>query len=729
MFIVPHRAFLHLKRCIPRQQRPHINKLNRRWGSQDTDGAVVDRSYKDLSVLSIAKQILLGSRVGSNSSISDDYCADDERGWLYTQSEVAKRRRSFRIFFHTKQDRSIGYVVVNKKNVITFEDAIVVCEVAKELKLKENTGRVLCLTAHDNVQMRAIMALRTHNIGLYTPRSISLSSNLIPNSSDVGAMQSDPLDMAHETKLGDANKPGFPNFSHSRHYPATKFQLHSPFPPSKEQKRAVNIISENFKSKRKYQTLMGATGTGKTFMAASTISRVQKPTLILVPNKVLAAQLYNELKEFLPNNAVEYFVSFYDFYLPESYKSTTDTYIEKVTAINQDIDRMRHSATRSLIERKDCVVVSSVSCIYGLGMPAYYAKEAIRLEVGAEMHVNDLGAKLLSLSYEDIDSDLFSDSIEMSSSDLIPRGAFQIISMDSKTKSITIGPASDEFTVNIEFDVDPSTGVSSISKIIRADREIDPSKPSILQRIKSAGVDPALSEVINDSKLCNENIVKTVSTGNEAEHSRGQDTVSIDYITIYPASHHVVDSGDREEVWKRIENELEERYEVLIKSGHTLEAERLRQRTETDLMMLRAIGTCKGIENYSRHISGRAAGAPSDCLLDYFGKDWLLVVDESHITIPLVKGMFFGDHSRKVNLVKHGFRLPSAIDNRPLKAEEFWSVTDQVLFTSATPGKFEAISSQQSALDIKEYVAGDPISFASETAMQIMPKNGMSGSG
>ncbi len=702
MFIAPYHTFLHFLRCIPWQRRPQINKLSRRWGTQDTTGTHA-RENKDHSTIHIAREILLGSRNGSSSSFNDEWSS---REWLYTDSKVAKRRRAFRIFFPAKEDRSIGYIEVNKKNSITFADAIVVCEIAKELELKENTRRILCLTAHDNVQMRAIMELRSQNIDLYTPRSLFSNFNSISKNTSMDATRIDPLNAAHEVNLGAADRSVSSNFS-----------LRSPFPASNEQEIAVNTIWENFKNKRKYQTLMGATGTGKTFMAASTIARVQKPTLILVPNKVLAAQLYNELKEFLPNNAVEYFVSFYDFYLPESYKSASDTYIEKVTQINQDIDRMRHSATKSLIERKDCVVVSSISCIYGLGMPAHYAKEAIRLEVGAEMRINDLEAKLLSLSYEAIDP------TESSSSNEVSRGFFQRVLENGKLKSILIGPSTDEFTVNAVFHIDPSTGASSVSKIIRTDREIDYSKTSILQRLKSAGVDPALNDVIDESVPVVENVVKTVSVGYMADFSEIQGPVSIDYITIYPASHHVVDSSDREEVWQRIEDELEERYEVLIKSGHTLEAERLRQRTEADLIMLRAIGTCKGIENYSRHIAGREAGAPSDCLLNFFGKDWLLVVDESHVTIPMVKGMFFGDHSRKVNLVKHGFRLPSAIDNRPLKAEEFWGLVDQVLFTSATPGKFEAISSQQSVFNIKEYVADDPISYIGEKAMQISPSS------
>lgn len=396
-----------------------------------------------------------------------------------------------------------------------------------------------------------------------------------------------------------------------------KFDLKAPYQATGDQPQAIAQLIEGIQAGKPYQTLLGATGTGKTFTIASAIERVGKPTLVLAHNKTLAAQLCNELRQFFPNNAVEYFISYYDYYQPEAYIAVTDTYIEKSASINDEIDMLRHSATRSLFERRDVIVVASISCIYGLGMPSEYLNAAIPLQVGQEIDQRQLLRDLAGIQYNRNDLDL-------------GRGRFRV-----KGDVLEIGPAYEDRIVRIEFFGDE----------IDAIRYIDPVTGNILQ--------------------------------------------SLETLSIYPARHFVTPEEGLEAAFQAIQLELEDRLEELEKAGKLVEAQRLEQRTRYDLELLREVGYCNGVENYSRHLTGRKAGEPPECLIDYFPKDWLLVVDESHVTIPQIRGMYNGDRSRKMVLIDCGFRLPSAADNRPLKAEEFWEKVNQCVFVSATPGEWE----------------------------------------
>ncbi len=396
------------------------------------------------------------------------------------------------------------------------------------------------------------------------------------------------------------------------------FQLKSIYQPTGDQPKAIAQLMEMLQAGHQFQTLLGATGTGKTFTAAHIIEQIGKPTLVMAPNKILAAQLCNELREFFPHNAVEYFISYYDYYQPEAYVPTTDTYIAKSASINDEIDMLRHSATRSLFERQDVIVVASVSCIYGLGMPEEYLNASIPFQVGQELNQRQLLRDLASVQYERNDLDLI-------------RGRFRL-----KGDVLEIVPAYEDRVIRIEFFGDE----------IEAIRLLDPLTGEILS--------------------------------------------SLSALRLYPARHFVTPDDLLEQALVNIEAELRQKLEDLQAEGKLLEAQRLEQRTQYDLEMLREVGYCNGIENYSRHLSGREAGEPPPCLVDYFPlEDWLLIVDESHVTVPQIRGMYNGDRSRKQVLVDHGFRLPSAVDNRPLKADEFWSKVDQVLFVSATPGDWE----------------------------------------
>lgn len=397
----------------------------------------------------------------------------------------------------------------------------------------------------------------------------------------------------------------------------SEFHLEAPFQPTGDQPRAIQTLLNGLKSGQRFQTLLGATGTGKTFTVAQVIEQYQRPTLVLAHNKTLAAQLCNELREFFPNNAVEYFISYYDYYQPEAYIPVSDTYIEKTASINEEIDMLRHSATRSLFERRDVVVVASISCIYGLGMPAEYLNAAIPLRVGTEVDPRQVIRDLVAVQYTRND-------VEMG------RGKFRV-----KGDVLEIGPAYEDRIVRVEFFGDE----------IEALRYIDPVTGSTLQ--------------------------------------------SLEGINIYPARHFVTPEERLEEACNDIEQELKQRVNDLELAGQLLEAQRIAQRTRYDLEMLRQVGYCNGVENYSRHLAGRAAGEPPECLVDYFPDDWLLVVDESHVTIPQIRGMFNGDQARKKVLIDHGFRLPSAADNRPLKSDEFWAKVRQCICVSATPGEWE----------------------------------------
>lgn len=397
-----------------------------------------------------------------------------------------------------------------------------------------------------------------------------------------------------------------------------QFQLVSKYQPQGDQPKAIKELVAGLKNGKKHQTLLGATGTGKTFTISNVIKEVNKPTLIIAHNKTLAGQLYSEFKEFFPNNAVEYFVSYYDYYQPEAYVPQTDTYIEKDASINDEIDKLRHSATSALFERRDVIIIASVSCIYGLGSPEEYKELVLSLRVGTEIERNELLRKLVDIQYTRNDIDFH-------------RGTFRV-----RGDVVEIFPSSrDEHCIRVEFFGD----------------EID--------RIRE--VDALTGEIIG-----------------EREH-----------VAIYPASHYVTREEKMQVAIKNIEQELQERLKELRDQGKLLEAQRLEQRTNYDLEMMREMGFCSGIENYSRHLTLREAGATPYTLLDYFPEDFLIVVDESHVTIPQIRGMYNGDQARKNVLVEHGFRLPSALDNRPLMFEEFEKHINQIIYVSATPGPYE----------------------------------------
>ncbi|MEM8505655.1 MAG: excinuclease ABC subunit UvrB [Cyanobacteria bacterium P01_D01_bin.1] len=400
--------------------------------------------------------------------------------------------------------------------------------------------------------------------------------------------------------------------------PKKRFDIQAPFEPAGDQPQAIKQLVKGLKAKQEYQTLLGATGTGKTHTIARTIDQVGKPTLVLAHNKTLAAQLCNELREFFPNNSVEYFISYYDYYQPEAYIPVTDTYIQKTSSINDEIDMLRHSATRSLFERQDVIVVASISCIYGLGIPSEYLNASIPLRVGAETNQRQVLRDLASVQYTRND-------LEMG------RGRFRV-----KGDVLEIGPAYEDRVIRVEFFGDE----------IDAIRYIDPVTGATLQ--------------------------------------------SMDSLNVYPARHFVTPDDKLQAACQGIRAELKEQLEFLESHGKLLEAQRLEQRTRYDLEMLEEVGYCNGVENYTRHLAGRLPGAPPECLLDYFPHDeWLLAVDESHVTVPQIRAMYNGDQARKRVLIDHGFRLPSAADNRPLKAEEFWNKVNQCIFVSATPGDWE----------------------------------------
>ncbi|WP_409302701.1 excinuclease ABC subunit UvrB [Peribacillus sp. SCS-155] len=396
------------------------------------------------------------------------------------------------------------------------------------------------------------------------------------------------------------------------------FELVSKYSPQGDQPAAIKELVAGINSGKKHQTLLGATGTGKTFTVSNLIKEVNKPTLVIAHNKTLAGQLYSEFKDFFPNNAVEYFVSYYDYFQPEAYVPSTDTFIEKDSSINDEIDKLRHSATSSLFERKDVIIIASVSCIYGLGSPEEYREMVVSLRTGMELERNALLHRLVDIQYERNDIDF-------------QRGTFRV-----RGDVVEIFPASrDEHCVRVEFFGD----------------EID--------RIRE--VDALTGEIIGER----------------------------DHIAIFPASHFVTREEKMRVAINNIEKELEERLTELRDNGKLLEAQRLEQRTRYDLEMMREMGFCSGIENYSRHLTLRAPGSTPYTLLDYFPEDFLIVVDESHVTLPQIRGMFNGDQARKQVLVDHGFRLPSALDNRPLRFEEFESKVHQAVFVSATPGPYE----------------------------------------
>ncbi|ABV51535.1 Excinuclease ABC subunit B (UvrB) [Prochlorococcus marinus str. MIT 9215] len=395
------------------------------------------------------------------------------------------------------------------------------------------------------------------------------------------------------------------------------YKLQAPYEPNGDQPEAIKQLVKGVNTGKEFQTLLGATGTGKTFTIANVIQQTGRPALVLAHNKTLAAQLCNELREFFPKNAVEYFISYYDYYQPEAYVPVSDTYIAKTASINEEIDMLRHSATRSLFERKDVIVVASISCIYGLGIPSEYLKAAVKFEVGKSINLRSSLRSLVENQYTRNDIE-------------ITRGRFRI-----KGDVLEIGPAYEDRLIRIEFFGDE----------VEAIRYIDPTTGEILE--------------------------------------------SLEQVSVYPAKHFVTPKERLESAISAIRSELKTQLEKFTYEGKLLEAQRLEQRTKYDLEMLKEVGYCNGVENYARHLSGREEGSPPECLIDYFPKDWLLVVDESHVTCPQLHAMYNGDQSRKKVLIDHGFRLPSAADNRPLKCEEFWEKSKQTLFISATPGQWE----------------------------------------
>lgn len=396
------------------------------------------------------------------------------------------------------------------------------------------------------------------------------------------------------------------------------FELVSQYKPTGDQPQAIKELVEGFKKGNQFETLLGVTGSGKTFTMANVIAQLNKPTLILAHNKTLAAQLYGEFKEFFPNNAVEYFVSYYDYYQPEAYVPSTDTYIEKDSAINDEIDKLRHSATMALIERRDVIIVSSVSCIYGLGDPMDYKNMVISLRPGTIRDRDDIIHKLIEIQYDRNDMDF-------------KRGTFRV-----RGENLEIFPASyTDSAVRVEFFDDEIERITEIDTL-------------------------------------------TGEVKRELEH-----------VAIFPNSHYVIPPERMEGAIKAIEAELAEQVAYFKSEDKLIEAQRIAERTNFDMEMLRETGICSGIENYSRHMAGLEPGATPHTLMEYFGDDFLTIVDESHITLPQVRGMYNGDQSRKTTLVNYGFRLPSAKDNRPLKFEEFEGMIDQMLFVSATPNVYE----------------------------------------
>ncbi len=401
-----------------------------------------------------------------------------------------------------------------------------------------------------------------------------------------------------------------------------EFKVEAPFQPTGDQPEAIAQLVEGIKNGSKMQTLLGVTGSGKTYTVAKIVAQVQKPTLVLAPNKTLAAQLYSEFKEFFPNNAVEYFVSYYDYYQPEAYIPRTDTYVEKESMLNEEIEKLRLSTTRSLFERRDVLIVASVSCIYGLGSPEEYGEVVLTVKVGEERRRNKILRHLTEIQYERNDANFI-------------RGRFRV-----RGDVVEIFPAYEDVAVRIEFFGD----------------EIE----------RMTEIDPLTGEVLGKRQR----------------------------LDIYPAKHWVTTQQRLNRAIELIEAELEERLAELEAEGKLLEAARLKQRTNFDIEMLRETGFCSGVENYSRHLAGRGAGDQPWTLMDYLPDDYLLVVDESHVALPQVRGMYAGDRSRKQVLVDYGFRLPSALDNRPLTFPEFEQQINQALFVSATPGPYEHEHSQ-----------------------------------
>ncbi len=413
-----------------------------------------------------------------------------------------------------------------------------------------------------------------------------------------------------------------------------KFKIFTKFKPAGDQPKAIEKLLEGLDKGYRHQTLLGVTGSGKTFTAANVIAKINKPTLVIAHNKTLAAQLAQEYREFFPDNAVHYFVSYYDYYQPEAYMPVTDTYIEKESQVNEEIDRLRHASTQALLTRKDVIIVASVSCIYGLGSPVEYEKVNMKIEAGQKISRNDFIRRLIDIHFE------------RTTADLTP-GLFRALG-----NAVEVMPVSERVIYKIDLEGDVIKQILKIDAITRQ-------------------------------------IIEEVNT-----------------FFLFPAKHFITEEPQQKRALESIKKELDERLKELDKEGKILEAERLKRRTNYDLAMIRELGYCNGIENYSRHFSGKLPGEPPDSLLSYFphnkdgSPDFLTVIDESHVTVPQLNGMYAGDASRKQSLVEHGFRLPSACDNRPLKFPEFLERVGQIIYTSATPGKYETAESEQVAQQV-----------------------------
>ena len=428
----------------------------------------------------------------------------------------------------------------------------------------------------------------------------------------------------------------------------SKFKLVSSYDPKGDQPQAIIDLSKGVDAGHKYQTLLGVTGSGKTFTMANVIQEIQKPTLVMAPNKTLAAQLANELREYFPSNAVEYFVSYYDYYQPEAYMPSSDIYIEKDSSRNEEIDKLRHAATSALFSRDDVIIVASVSCIYGLGSPEEYASQMVRLSKGEKADRDDILKKFVDIQYQRNDYSLV-------------RGTFRV-----RGDVVEVFPSYEEAPIRIDFFGD------EVERIIQ--------------------MDPITGEVLAD----------------------------LPRLAIFPASHFVASEAIMKKAVVSIEEELVSRLKVLKTEDKLVEAQRLEMRTNHDLEMIEETGMCAGIENYSRHMTGRAPGEPPYTLIDYFNKDFLAIIDESHITVPQIHGMYGGDRSRKENLVNYGFRLPSALDNRPLMFDEFDALVPQLIFVSATPGDWElSVSNNITEQIIRPTGLLDPEIVVRETEGQI----------
>ncbi|CAM9432236.1 unnamed protein product [Ectocarpus fasciculatus] len=594
-----------------------------------------------------------------------------------------KRRRAWDLYLDGSEAAAV--LVVSKKSTFTLEDArtalrIMNDEAAARRLNDEVTGvRQLLLTTRAAVAPAADAFLQGANA--------NVGPSDFEETGGVAVMRWEQLQLLVQDgslgqhlitsrfrRRGGNGDPKAPSFAlpawlveERERGMGAVFDLNSPFEPAGDQPEAIKALSQGIEEGKRHQTLLGATGTGKTFIIANVIQEARLPTLVLAPNKVLASQLTNELRALFPNNAVEFFVSYYDYYLPEAFNSASDTYIDKVVQINDDIDRMRHSATRSLLERRDVIVVASVSCIYGLGMPSKYLEASTRIVVGQEW---TNGWRALA---QHLEQGLFyTPKHNQEEFETLPRGSFRSTSAEGGGGVIEIGPASDEAVVRVTLDA---------AGVVRR-----------IQVVPIVGGGEATAD--NEREEPHHDLSDLLTAQDLAHHKplvgseRAPDDV--DAHVIYPAKHHVVGRGEMEDVMSKISEEMEERCSQLGLRGKILEAERLRQRTENDLLLLGAVGTCKGVENYSRHLAGRGPGDPPETLVDYFPEnEWLLIVDESHVSAPQLGAMWGGDQARKKKLVEHGFRLPSALDNRPLKADEFWSEVDKTIFVSATPGKFE----------------------------------------